>query len=256
MSKLIQIALLSALLQLANCSKSTSDMTGAAPSDSGGARAATATTAVPSAAPATAKPRMMDVTQVPADKLGTLAPDTGIPVGQTIPDATARDLDGKLVSLGALAAQGPILLVFYRGGWCPFCNSEIHALSEAAPQFEQRGVKLVALSVDQADEATKTRALYRIPFPVLSDPEAKVIEAFKVVNRVGDEQLGQLRGYGIDLEHYSGKQHHIIAIPSFFLIDRQRVVRWAHSDRDYKVRPSTAQLLEVVDATLSKLGQK
>jgi peroxiredoxin len=260
MTKLGSFALFSVLLSLASCSKSTDDMTAAKAADSGAPMAATATVA-PIPAPtleasAPAKPPPMAVTSVPSDKLGTLAPGTGVPVGQRIPEVRARDLDGKEVSLTSLAAQGPILLVFYRGGWCPFCNSEIHALSEAAPDFEKRGVKLVALSVDKPNEGAKTKALYHIPFPVLSDPEGTALEAFKVVNRVSDEQLGQMRSHGVDLEQYSGKKHHIIAIPSFFLIDREKIVRWAHSDRDFKVRPSVAQLLGAVDATLSNLPRK
>lgn len=251
MRKLIPIVFFTSLSLLANCSKSTTETSVPDADEKHDAHSAASAAPMAASAAAPSKPPKMEVTSVPADKLGTLAPGTGIPVGQTIPEARARDLDGNEVSLSSLAAQGPILLMFYRGGWCPFCNSEIHALSEANPEFEKRGVKLVALSVDKPDQEAKTKALYRIPFPVLSDPDAKVLEAFKVVNRVGDEQLGQLRGYGIDLEQYSGKAHHVIAIPSFFLIDREKKVRWAHSDRDYKVRPSAAQLLQVVDATLS-----
>ena len=75
-----------------------------------------------------------------------------------------------------------------------------------------------------------------------------MIEAFHVVNHVDAEMLGKLKGYGVDLEGYSGKTHHEIAIPSLFLIDKAGVVRWAHSDPEYKVRPSTAQILAAIDA--------
>ena len=145
-----------------------------------------------------------------------------------------------------------MLLAFYRGGWCPFCNVEIHSLVEAYPEYQKRGVTPVAVSVDRAEAAAKMQATYAIPFPVLSDSDAKVLEAFHVVRTVEGEELAKMKGFGVDLEHYSGNAQHQIAIPSLFLIDQKGVVRWAHSDPDFKVRPSTAQVLSAIDA--AKLG--
>ncbi len=89
---------------------------------------------------------------------------------------------------------------------------------------------------------------------MLSDSDATMIEAFHVVNHVDDATLAKMKGFGVDLEGYSGKTNHEIAIPSLFLIDRTGVVRWAHSDLDFKVRPSTAQILAAIDA--AKLSTK
>ena len=183
-----------------------------------------------------------------ASRVGVLAAGTGIPVGKTVPEVRATDLEGKEVALSSLYAKGPILLAFYRGGWCPFCNMEIHTLVQAYPEYQKRGVTPVALSVDQVEAGAKMKATYTIPFPVLSDSDAKVLEAFHVVKTVEGEELAKMKGFGVDLEHYSGKPHHQIAIPSLFLIDQKGVVRWAHSDSDFKVRPSTTQILSAIDA--------
>ncbi len=195
-------------------------------------------------------PTIRDVTAPSDDKVGVLAPNTGIPVGEKIPDVHATDLDGKDVSLSSLVAKGPVLLVFYRGGWCPFCNSEIHSLTTVYPEFQKRGVTPVAISVDAPDAEAKLKATYQIPFPVLSDVDAKIIEAFHVVKKVTDEEYARMKGNGVDIEKTSGKTHHEIAIPAFFLLDRGGVVRWAHSDPEFRVRPSTAQLLAAIDAKL------
>lgn len=204
-------------------------------------------TPAPSAAPAA--PRQKATRDTPAARLGTLAPGTGLPVGSRIPDVRAVDLDGREVQLAKLAeAQGPLLLVFYRGGWCPFCNFQIRALAEAAPQFAARGLTPVAVSVDRAEESAKTKALYTLPFPVLSDTDLSFVEGFRVARHVDDAELARLKGFGMDLEASSGQQHHVIAVPAIFLIDRGGVVRWAHSDTDYKTRPSIAQLFAALDA--------
>ena len=184
----------------------------------------------------------------PADRVGVLAPNTGIPTGQRVPDGHGLDLDGKDVALSSLYAKGPILLAFYRGGWCPYCSGEIHALTMAFPDYQRRGVTPVAVSVDKPDAEAKTRATFAIPFPVLSDSDAAIIEAFHVVKKVGDGEFAKMKGFGVDLESYSGKTHHEMAIPALFLIDRGGIVRWAHSDPDFKMRPSTAQILAAIDA--------
>jgi peroxiredoxin len=183
----------------------------------------------------------------PADRVGVLAPNTGIPVGHQVPDVHGRDLDGKDVALSALYAKGPVLLAFYRGGWCPFCNTEIHELVAAYPEFQKRGIALVAVSVDTPDAEAKLHATYSIPFAVLSDSDAAMIEAFHVVKHVEGDELAKMKSFGVDLEQYSGKTHHEIAMPSLFLIDRTGIVRWAHSDPDFKVRPSVAQMLAAID---------
>jgi len=225
-----------------SCSKPANDSVSGATSSGASAAAPSATA---SSAPSQS---MKDLASTPGDKLGTLAPNTGIPVGQMVPDAHGRDLDGNDVALSALYAKGPILLVFYRGGWCPYCNSEIHSLTTAFPEYQRRGVTPVAVRVDTPDQEAKLKATYTIPFPVLSDSGAAAIEAFHVVNHVDDATLAKMKGFGVDLEKYSGKTHHEIAIPAFFLVDRRGVVRWAHSDPDFRTRPSTAQLLGVIDA--------
>jgi peroxiredoxin len=191
---------------------------------------------------------MKDYADPPADRVGVLAPGTGIPVGQKIPDVHARDLHGKDVSLSSLYTKGPVLLAFYRGGWCPYCNSEIHALTTAYPDYQKRGVTPVAVSVDTPDEEAKLKATYAIPFPVLSDSGAVMLEAFHVAKTVQADELAKMKGFGIDLKSYSGQTHHKIAIPALFLIDRTGVVRWAHSDPEFRVRPSTAQILAAIDA--------
>ncbi|MBI2375699.1 MAG: AhpC/TSA family protein [Deltaproteobacteria bacterium] len=192
-------------------------------------------------------PRMNETRSPEPKQLGTLPPDIGIAVGQRAPDAVLRDANGQAVQLRDLVAKGPILLVFYRGGWCPFCNFQIHELTSAFPELERRGVTPVAVSVDRIEEAAKTKATYTILFPVLSDPELAAHRAFRIVHHADEAEVARLKGFGFDVERSSGRDHHDFAIPSVFVIDRDGLVRWAHADADYKVRPSTAQLLAAID---------
>jgi peroxiredoxin len=185
----------------------------------------------------------------PADeRLGTLPAGIGLPVGSTAPDAQLKDAQGREVNLREVAAHGgDTLIVFYRGGWCPYCNFQIHELTAAYPEFRDRGVLPVAISVDRAEEAARTQATYEIPFPVLSDPELSAHRAYLVLHQVDEAEFARLQGFGHDLERASGQTHHLIAVPAMFLIDSTGQVRWAHADRDYKVRPGVSQLLAAID---------
>jgi peroxiredoxin len=196
-------------------------------------------------------PRTAETTAAPT--VGVLPEGVGVPPGSPAPDAEVEfAVGGGAVNLASLYADGPVLLVFYRGGWCPFCNYQVHELATAWPEFQARGVTPVLVSVDRVDEAAKTQASWEIPFPVLSDPTLKAHSAFKVNFAVDDETVKKYARFGIDLEESSGQTHHTIAVPSMFLIDRDGVVRWAHAELDYKTRPTVEQVLAAIDGAIPR----
>jgi peroxiredoxin len=182
--------------------------------------------------------------------VGTQPEGVGIAVGVRAPTGLqARDLLGAPAALDALFAQGPTLVVFYRGGWCPYCNHQMHELAQSAPRFEAAGVRLLALSVDQPREGTLTQKSWDIPFPVLSDSDLTVHRAFDVVHTVDATTQARYRSMGIDLERASGRTDGAVAVPSMFLV-KEGAVAWAHVDPDYKVRPTPAQVLEALAGVL------
>ncbi|WP_406829082.1 peroxiredoxin-like family protein [Microbulbifer sp. ARAS458-1] len=175
--------------------------------------------------------------------------DVGLKAGAKPEDFTVRDHKGDAISLRSLVAyKAPILVIFYRGGWCPYCNVQIRQLAEAWPEFEKRGVTPVLISADKPDAGAMAKATYEIPFPVLSDPDLKAHEAFDVVVQIDDATVEKYKTYGIVLEDWSGRDHHKIAAPGIFLVNKEGVVEWAHVSKDYKTRPSVGQLLEVLDS--------
>ncbi len=200
------------------------------------------------------RPRRGPLAATDEGDLGRLPEGVGVPVGSRAPAVSVSDSDGKPVQLASLYPKGPTLLIFYRGGWCPFCNAQIHDLTQAYPELKDRGVTPVAISVDRAEEANRTRATYTIPFPVLSDPDLVAHRAFSVLQPLEPAYVAKIKALGMDVEASSGRSHHTVAIPSVFLVDREGVVRWAHADPNYKVRPSPQQLLSVIDRVFGAEG--
>lgn len=179
----------------------------------------------------------------PAERLGTVPQGVGLGVGEPAPDVTLTDSDGKPMRLLDLARRGPILLVFYRGGWCPTCNFQIHELAKRFSDLRRRGLTPVAISVDRPAESARTRAAYAVAFPVLSDPDLSAHRAFKVVEPLADDDVLDLRRAGMDVHG-----HAVVAVPSMFVIGTDGKIQWSHADRDPRTRPTIDQILGALDA--------
>ncbi len=184
------------------------------------------------------------------ESLGTLENNMGLKIGESVPDFTSHTYDGDSVTLGNLLENGPIMVIFYRGGWCPFCNYQVRQVTQAYEQFKQRNVTPVLVSVDQTDGAMLVKEAYEIPFPVLSDPDLAAHESFNAVIELDNAHYEKYKKYGIDLEVWSGLDHHKMAAPAVFLVAKDAKVLWSHVAMDFKTRPDIDQLLSVIDSKL------
>ena len=251
----------SCALAIGACTKSSDQSEAEATSATTTAKPAAATTSVkataaadPSTKAAGADKRMFkEFSAAPDGKLGTVASGLGLAIGSPVPDVSIPDDQGNPVSLTDLAARrGALLVVFYRGGWCPYCNTQIRHLATTYAEFSSRNVTPVLISVDKADKTAKTRATFEVAFPLLSDSELVAHEAFNVVQVVDADTREKYKRYGINLAEHSGRDHHTIAVPSIFLFDKAGSLVWAHADPDYTVRPKTDQLIAVIDGNLKR----
>ena len=198
-------------------------------------------TSAPAPAPAFQASTPKPLTVTASSMLGKRDDGLGLAVGAAIPPFGIQDFLGKTFSSTEIN-DDDTLVVFYRGGWCPYCNFQIRELSQSYDRFKALGVSLVAISVDRPDASAVTQNAYDVPFPVLSDPDLRAHEAFNVVLQLDAAGVGSLAEYGYDIEQWSGRDHHRMAVPGVFLV-RDGKVAWAHVARDYKTRPSTEQLL-------------
>lgn len=182
------------------------------------------------------------------EAVGVIEAGVGLPVGAPAPTGLeARNLRGEGVPLDKVFSSGPVLVVFYRGGWCPYCNGQLRDLAGAARRFQARGIRILALSVDTPDHAATTQASWEIPFPVLSDSDLTVHAGFRVVSQVDPDTRARYAASGLDLPAHSGRTDGEVAVPSLFLVQDGRIA-WAHADPAYKVRPSPQQVLDALAA--------
>lgn len=191
-------------------------------------------------------PEPMTYEAAAEDQLGVNENGKGLEVGTEIPDLNVLDIYGNDYTLSDAWSEKPALVVFYRGGWCPLCNTQVRELSMRFDDLSAAGVQPVLLSVDAPDKSSMVEAQYDIPFPVLSDQELAAHKAFNVVLTLDKKTLLLYRGFGLVPSEWSGRDHNAIAVASAFIVDTDGKVLMSHAPEDYKTRPSVDQLIQLI----------
>ncbi|KAI1348376.1 AhpC-TSA-domain-containing protein [Xylaria sp. FL0043] len=179
--------------------------------------------------------------------MSTWDPSKTIQVGDKLPEFRMTDATGKEVTSESLLAKGPLLLTFYRGEWCPFCNVAIAFLQKHLPEFQARGVTLVAISPELPNNNMTTTEKHALQFPVLTD----LHNAFaKKLGIVYDQSSAKdlHKSFGIDLNERNGDGTWEVPIPATLLVDKDGVVRNTAIEPDYKLRLDPKKALEWIDA--------
>ena len=163
--------------------------------------------------------------------------------GDTLPDVSVKDAAGESVKLRGYHADGPLVIVFYRGSWCPFCTKHFQELIKAQPEITKLGAKIVAISPDSVENTKGNTDKLKIPFPLLSDSELVATKACGLAFTVDAATITKYKGFGIDLEKASGHDHHALPVPAVFIVNKSGKVTFAHSDPDYKKRLDVETIL-------------
>jgi len=174
------------------------------------------------------------------------APDA-VAAGDVLEDFTLPDASGSEVSLSELVTDGPLVLVFYRGGWCPFCNIALHHYqSELVPQLERHGAMLAAISPQEPDESLSIVEKHDLQFPVLSDAGARVARRLGVAFQPAAEVLEAQHALGLDISQGNAEGSTDLPMPTVLVVDRDRVVRFADVHPDYSTRTEVPAILSAL----------
>ncbi len=176
---------------------------------------------------------------------------TPLPVGAKVPAVVVRSVEGADLSLPAVLARKPALLIFYRGSWCPYCNRHLAALAEIEPQLLALGCQIIALSPDDTAGLREMAVKNHLNYRLLSDRAMQAASAFGVAFRVDAETRKTYTGYGIALPPVPGEPDaRWLPVPAVYVIDRDGTVKFVHADPDYKVRLSGEAVLAAVQSAL------
>ena len=165
-------------------------------------------------------------------------------VGAKVSAFKLEDQNRKLVSSADLLSQGRLVICFFRGRWCPFCVGQLEAMSLLAPQIEQIGASLVAISPQTVQQSYFMVDQHKLRFPLLSDAGNQVARQFGLVYRVPDDQQAIYRRAFVNLPFANGDDSWELPIPATFIIDHDNSILYASADEDYTQRPEPQEILQ------------
>jgi len=167
--------------------------------------------------------------------------------GDTAPDFTLPDAKGGRVHLADVLAQGPVVLSFYRGGWCPYCNLELQALQQSLSQIRESGAQLMAVSPELPDQALSTAEKHALAFTVLSDQGNRVARDFGIVFTLPEALRPIYAKFGIDLSAWNGDDSFELPVPATYVIDRNGVILDGFVNTDYMQRMEPERILGILN---------
>ena len=177
------------------------------------------------------------------------APEGAIVSGTGVPDCELLDVHGQPVTLHATLGDRPAVLVFYRGGWCPYCNIALATYqARLLPELRRRGSGLIAVSPQRPDESLTLRQKRELAFTVLSDPGNVLAARFGIVMTPSPEVIAAQLKLGLDLTQGNADGTTAIPMPATVVIDADRVARWVDVHPDYTTRSEVSDILVAVDA--------
>ncbi|MFY4722098.1 peroxiredoxin-like family protein [Streptomyces sp. LaBMicrA B280] len=179
--------------------------------------------------------------------------ERALAVGAHAPHFSLPSATGRTVALEDLLAHGPVVLTFYRGAWCPYCNIALQHLQRHHADITARGARLVAVSPQIPDESLSLSEKHDLAFDVLSDIGSVTAQRYGVAFRTSDELAAHYARSGLELERFNDGHARVLPIPATYVIDRSGVVRWAFVDTDFTVRAEPADILAAL-AALDALG--
>lgn len=168
---------------------------------------------------------------------------TGLPVGTKAKDFVLSDSLGNQVNLADELAKGPVVLTFYRGGWCPYCNRQLRAYQEILPDIQALGAQLIAVSPQLPDYTLSDQEKAEMSFKVLSDPKGIVAAKYNLLYEVPDYLRGMYLSHNIDLQEYNGTDHWLLPVTGTFMIDEYSVIRSAYVNPDFTKRMEPEDIL-------------
>ena len=172
--------------------------------------------------------------------------ESAIAVGEITPDFTLPGATGKAVSLHNKLNDGPVVVSFYRGGWCPFCNLELQALQALLPEIRALGASLIGISPETPDNSMTTAEKHQLEFDVLSDVGNKTARDYGLIFTVYEEMRPLYLKWGLDVPASNGDDSWELPIPATYVIDTNGVARAVHADKDYTRRVEPEQILIVL----------
>lgn len=167
--------------------------------------------------------------------------------GDLAPDVNLPDASGAPVKLSDLWQGGPLVVIFYRGGWCSYCNLQLHAWQQHASELKRLGTALVAISPQTPDHSLDTIERNALAYTVLSDSGLDAANGFGIAFTLPPELIDLYASAGTDIPVLNGNAQWVLPIPATYVIDRTGRIRFAHIEMDYRERIDPQSVIAIIE---------
>ncbi|MEP3374358.1 MAG: peroxiredoxin-like family protein [Maribacter dokdonensis] len=168
-------------------------------------------------------------------------------VGEQAPNFELPDALGNQIKLSGLLENGAVVVTFYRGSWCPYCNLQLRALQAKLPEIQSLGATLVAISPEVPDASMTKNEISEMDFTVLSDQDAKVASKYGVAWEVPEFLLDHMRvDRNLDLKQINNGNGTVLPIPATFIVGTDGVIQWSYVNVDYRTRSEPDEIVEAL----------
>ena len=185
---------------------------------------------------------LCSITLLVAAQTETIYPE-GLKVGDAAPMFTAKDQNGKTVKLKKALKNGPVVVLFYRGQWCPFCNKQLSHFSDSLQMLTAKGATILAITPETGENVKKTIEKTKASFPVLEDAGMAIMKMYKVNFAVDENTITKYKGYGIDFDKANGSNGANLPVPATYIIGKDGIVKYVFFNKDYRKRASVLEIL-------------
>lgn len=177
----------------------------------------------------------------------TLFAQAGLKKGEQAPMFTAIDNNGKELDMKALLKKHKaVVLFFYRGQWCPYCNKHLQQLQDSLQTLTGKGAYVIGVTPETAENINKTIAKTHAAFSIIQDKDYKIMKAYDVNYVLDNTTVGNYKKYGIDLDQNNGNTDHVLPVPATYVIGKNGKLVFVHFDKDYRNRASVKSIAEAI----------
>ena len=181
-----------------------------------------------------------------AADLAKAMPNPGLKVGDKAPDFSLPNAYGKQIKLSSLLKKGPVIINFYRGAWCPFCNLELNALKKNLPEFKKYGASLISITPQKPDKSLAQVKKAKFPFDILSDLDSSIIKKYKLFFTLPPKLTKLYKKLGLDIEAFNGKGRNELPVPGTYVVDKKGIIRAAYANTDYTKRMEPQAIIDAL----------
>ncbi len=168
----------------------------------------------------------------------------GLNAGDPAPDFVGKDQYGKEVSLKHLLKKQSVVMVFYRGQWCPYCNRELKALEDSLQFIHAKGAVVLAVTPEKPDNISKTIEKTKASYSVLYDEGMSIMKSYRVNYQVDSLTVTRYKTYGLDFNTMNGVNGANLPVPAVYIINQKGKIVYRHFDPDYRNRASIADIIK------------